>query len=114
MATQTTRRQETWSKRGTSASIPLDPINENRAPTTADAGEPGQQWLDHTANTAYTCFGPDTTGAYIWITSPTGGIAAASMSINPGNLDVTAGDITGGGACTITGLTTTGNPIFLA
>ena len=82
-------------------------IIAKRAPTTRDGALPGTMWVNTSTSTVYVHAGL-TAGANTWTTNPSGGVTAASMTVNPGNLTVTAGDIIGGGAATITGLTSTG------
>jgi len=67
-----------------------DPIVTNRAPTTADHCEPGQIWVDQTANAAY--YDVKTVGGLTtWVSAPSASVT--SLTINPGDLTVTTGDV---------------------
>src|SRR5690349_17081146 len=83
-----------------------DPYVINRAPTVFDQGtEIGQLFVDTAGQTCYVFGGndPANPGQFLWITNVVGAINAPSMTINPGDLVVTAGNVAiNGAAATLT------------
>lgn len=98
--------------------VPMFPlvVVAQRAPTANDSGELGQIWLDQSNDRAYILMDADG-GAANWVASPAGGATTlASLTVNPGNVTITAGDlifgvttrITNAGNATFANLTATG------
>lgn len=130
MATQQVRRNTIYGYPNPQAGLQQEPIVAQRAPLTSDAAELGTTWVDTTGNSFYILTNR-TNNVYTWTAASAGAIAATSMTINPGdlivtagNVDITAGDLTmdpastatfgnlAAGATTITGATSiTGNTI---
>jgi len=107
MAIQRTRAQSAYGYPTPMQDVFPQPVVMDRAPTTADQGEIGQLWVNSTANTAYVLCSI-TAGSSNWITSPSGGITAASFTISPGNLLVDTGNATIAGTLNVAGLSTLG------
>lgn len=69
------------------------PIVQPRNPTIYDQADViGQTWVNSVAQTAFTNVGT-TGGQSIWVVAPSGGTATTSLIINPGNLELTNGNI---------------------
>lgn len=68
------------------------PIVEDRAPTTQDAGEVGVTWIDKTNNDAYFLTSVSPGQVYNWINAGGGSGTFSAVTVNPGNLTVTAGN----------------------
>lgn len=82
------------------------PIKAQRAPTTSDTGyELGTIWLDM-PNLAPYILVSVTAASANWVGQSGGSGTFTSVTVNPGDLDVTAGDTTLGGTLDVVGATT--------
>lgn len=75
----------------TSGQFP-DPIAIDRDPTVYDQGAIGQIWVNTSSQTAFVNAGV-VAGQNIWTTNPSAGTTFASLTVDPGDLTVTAGNI---------------------
>ena len=81
-----------------------DPIAQDRDPSVYDQGDIGQIWVNKASQTAFINAGV-VAGQQIWTTNPGSGGSFTSLDVNPGditvdagNINVTVGDVTAGGA----------------
>lgn len=91
---------------GASIEVMPPPVRAQVDPTTSDVGPIGMFWINQLDNTSWQLVDIEA-GEAIWTTSPaSGGGIFTEVTINPGDLNVTAGDSTLGGALTVAGLST--------
>lgn len=93
MPTVRTRRKSLYGYPGTNIFEAPEPIIADRAPTTSDGAELGQLWIDTSAND-FRILCDNTSGSFTWTGTTGGATTLTSLTVNPGNLVVTAGDAT--------------------
>lgn len=93
MPTVRTRRKSLYGYPGTNIFEAPEPIIADRAPTTSDGAELGQLWIDTSAND-FRVLCDNTSGTFTWTGTTGGATTLSSLTVNPGNLVVTAGDAT--------------------
>lgn len=93
MPIQRSRAQSNYGYPNPQSNLFPSPIVAQRAPLVSDKAEVGQLWVDRSAQTSYILCDIDSAGDAIWVTTPSGAGAFASVTVNPGDIDVTAGDI---------------------
>jgi len=87
-----------------------DPIIQQVDPTTRDQALLGQTWINQATKTAFTLT-DDVGGINTWVSQTGGAGAFTSLTVNPGNVIVTAGNLNLGGLLTVdTGATINTGP----
>ena len=93
MPTVRTRKQTNYGYPNLSADQAQEPIVANRAPTTNDGAELGTIWVDKSAND-FRILCDNTAGSFSWTGVTGGATTLTSLTVNPGNAVITAGDLT--------------------
>lgn len=117
MAVNRTKRNQAYGPAGRPLGfLAPEPIQAQRAPTSADLAEPGTLWVDLSTDTIYAA-----ASSGVWTTSAASGVGIfTSLQVTPGNasvdvgdLDVLLGNFSVGGNAQITGdLNVDGNATF--
>jgi hypothetical protein len=71
----------------------LDPITEDHAPSSQDYAPFGTIWLDQSADDVYISCNTDSSGFMTWVACGGGSSTFSTITVNPGNIAVTAGTI---------------------